>query len=191
MCELAITMLHMFISSWNNYWHVPEVVKLYETSNESDVATPSGENKDSRTWTALHSWYYWALSFVEAFSQGTTHKVKVSLQLPTEDPAFSVSATKFGRDFFFFFEHQNSFPPLWLAFMDSEPRRRMWHLQLNANEMGSPPSRKRDWRHKCWFSEIEKPRVNNRGLKIDLLTTGKDWTTSEKLHRSSKLSDWV
>lgn len=47
--------------------------------------------------------YYWALSFVEAFSQGTTHKVKVSLQLPTEDPAFSVFATKFGRDFFFFF----------------------------------------------------------------------------------------
>lgn len=68
--------------------------------------TPSGENKDCRKWTALHSvWciciisWNWALSFVEAFSQETTHKVKVLLQLPTDDPAFSVFATKFGRDF--------------------------------------------------------------------------------------------
>lgn len=51
------------------------------------------------------------VSFVEAFSQKTTHKVKVLLQLPTDDPAFSVFATKFGRDFFFS-QHQNSFPPL-------------------------------------------------------------------------------
>lgn len=37
---------------------------------------------------------------MEAFSEETTHKVKVLLQLPTDDPAFSVFATKFGRDIF-------------------------------------------------------------------------------------------
>lgn len=84
--------------------------------------------------------YYWIklnIIFSGTFLSSNNTKVKILFQLPTNDPGFSIFATTFG------FLHQNSTTSLWIAFMDSEPRRRMGHLQLNANKMVSLPSKNR------------------------------------------------